>query len=137
MPTGKLVKTLTDDLFEHIGDLGEDFCEGVPGDERGDDVRLRLHEGEWELKTGDASFDDDHRGHWGGAWVSVDATREECEGIARDLIKQVREARAMARTERRRRAGPEVFRCGVVISAAGVEKAPDGGVLEFRGRLLG
>lgn len=53
------------------------------------DVRLRVHNGGWELLTGSADYDQDHRGYWGASCIPWERTR--LEGIARDLIEQVKD----------------------------------------------
>lgn len=55
------------------------------------DIRLQVVEGEgWELHTGDAQYDTDHRGSWGATTINPWA-RENTYEIARDLINQARE----------------------------------------------
>lgn len=55
------------------------------------DVRLQIHEG-WTLRTGDSSYDQDHRGHWGASSVSRADTLATLRETARELISQVLEA---------------------------------------------
>jgi hypothetical protein len=52
------------------------------------DVRLQVHEeGGWALRTGDSSYDQDHRGYWGS---SVLARSSNCTELARELINQAK-----------------------------------------------
>ena len=67
------LKTYSEDLEDGEGNVGED-------------VRLQVVDGSWELHTGDSSYDQDHRGRWGASWVRAGASMAECRGIARDLI---------------------------------------------------
>jgi hypothetical protein len=61
------------------------------------DVRLQVMEdGSWGIHTGDASYDLDHRGHWGASSLS---RRSNCTEVARDLIEQARESYAMSASD--------------------------------------
>jgi hypothetical protein len=60
------------------------------------DCRLRYHDREFYFLTGDASYDQDHRGHWGASCVGVDLTEDEARSIARDLVEQVLDSVAQA-----------------------------------------
>lgn len=60
------------------------------------DVRLRVHGGSWELKTGDAQYDTDHRGYWGASSVSARDTDRDLMNTAEDLIDQVEDDYAMS-----------------------------------------
>ena len=73
-------KTLCDDrACEHP----EDTCYCAV------DVRLQVRgNGDWYVHTGDASFDQDHRGFWGGGCVISECTEEDLQELARDLIAQ-------------------------------------------------
>jgi hypothetical protein len=55
-------------------------------DTPGGDIRLQVHEGGWCVHTGDASYDQDHRGYWGCGFVPAGCTRKDARTIARDLI---------------------------------------------------
>lgn len=67
----------------------------------GVDVRLRFHEGDVEIKTGDSSMDTDHRGFWGYGSLDYDIEPEELTEsmttLATDLINGVLEQEAMYR----------------------------------------
>jgi hypothetical protein len=71
------------------------------------DIRLQLSGcGRWHLHVGDASFDLDHRGHWGSSSVSGSDGIEEFLQIAYDLISQCSD---------------DAFECGVkVLDSEGV-----------------
>jgi len=57
------------------------------------DVRLQvLPNGEWELWTGDPSYDTDHRGYWGAGTLDAEASALEMRELARDLIEEARDA---------------------------------------------
>lgn len=53
------------------------------------DVRLQLHEGQWDLKTGDPQFDRDGRGCWGvTALIETSVPREVAEDLLREALDQ-------------------------------------------------
>ncbi len=76
------------------------ICEGSE-DCSGMDVRLRFHEGDLEIKTGDSQFDTDCRGFWGYASLDYDIAPEDLteamKVLATDLIEGVLEQEAMSR----------------------------------------
>jgi hypothetical protein len=55
-----------------------------------------MEDGSWGIHTGDASYDLDHRGHWGASSLS---RRSNCTEVARDLIEQARESYAMSASD--------------------------------------
>jgi hypothetical protein len=56
------------------------------------DVRLQVHEdGAWAVRTGDASYDLDHRGFWGAS--SIDR-RTNCRRLARELLEEAKDQAA-------------------------------------------
>jgi hypothetical protein len=63
------------------------------------DVRLQVWpDGEWIVRSGDSSYDQDHRGFWGASSVpGVNrgrASRFDSRSVARDLIEQARDQHA-------------------------------------------
>lgn len=62
------------------------------------DVRLQCSDGrfEWSLHTGDSSFDQDHRGHWGASSLAHDDDAEALSRLAFELIDQASDAYAEA-----------------------------------------
>ena len=61
------------------------------------DVRLQLtarNSVSWQLHSGDASYDTDHRGYWGAGFVTADHDDESLTDLARDLISQCLDAAA-------------------------------------------
>lgn len=52
----------------------------------GTDARLQVHAGSWLLRTGDSSFDQDHRGSWGCSSIPWGCTWKEAREIARELL---------------------------------------------------
>jgi hypothetical protein len=52
------------------------------------DIRLQVADdgSPHTIHTGDASYDDRHRGYWGASSVTPDMTDNECAGVAWDLI---------------------------------------------------
>ncbi len=64
-------------------------------EERSVDVRLQvLATDSWDLHTGDASFDQDHRGHWGASSLNKGDTLDTLAQTARDLLAEVGECAA-------------------------------------------
>jgi hypothetical protein len=59
-------------------------------------VRLQIHEGTWAVHTGDASYDQDHRGFWGASSVEAHCDEETLDEIVMDLIDQALESAAQA-----------------------------------------
>jgi hypothetical protein len=57
-----------------------------PDDPVGTDCRLQIHEGTWSFHSGDASYDQDHRGGWGSGFVPRGVSKAEARRIAKDLI---------------------------------------------------
>jgi len=82
-------------LVEDLLDLSQEASEFDPADIADDDgnpsidCRLRYHDGAWSFLTGDSSYDQDHRGHWGASSVGVGLTRIGANSIAYDLVEQV------------------------------------------------
>ena len=73
----------TDEPDYHAAD-----CEGTI------DVRLQVTEDEWGLHLGDASFDQDHRGHWGATTVAAEDDDSILDLAAQQLLDQVEESLA-------------------------------------------
>ena len=70
-----------------IADEASDYGPDDIGD--GIDVRLRYHDGAYDVLVGDAQYDTDHRGHFGSATVSAGLTADEALDIAADLRDQI------------------------------------------------
>ena len=64
------------------------------------DVRLQVRRWgsdlDWDLHSGGADYDTDHRGDWGSGSVGPDDTDAELAELARDLIAQAREQHAQS-----------------------------------------
>ena len=57
------------------------------------DVRLQvLGDGTWSVHTGDASYDQDHRGYWSCGCVVAEDTPEDLMALAKDLREQALES---------------------------------------------
>lgn len=53
------------------------------------EVRLQVYDdGGWAVRTGDSSYDQDHRGYWGSSYLT---RRTNCRELARDLIDECAE----------------------------------------------
>lgn len=62
----------------------------------GTDVRLQVYEnGNWAVRVGDSSYDQDHRGFWGASFLSWD--RANLTDLARELIDEAKDGEAMSR----------------------------------------
>jgi hypothetical protein len=75
---------------------GDDEQGDGPFDDEDDgymDVRLQVYPGgSWALRTGDASYDTDHRGYWGAGSLAWDS---DCEELAAALIDEAKDNAAM------------------------------------------
>ncbi len=58
------------------------------GSTPGTDCRLRVHGDGWQLLTGSADYDQDHRGSWGASSIPWGCTWKEAREIARDLMNE-------------------------------------------------
>lgn len=82
------------------GNLDGGECESCGGSgtvpaKEGCDVRLQVYEdGSWAVRSGDASYDQDHRGYIGASSVPGHDRKFDARAIARDLLDQCREAKA-------------------------------------------
>ena len=86
------ISALTTDLLAYASHLAEFDPADItpPGEtEPTGDVRLQYHAGEFYVRTGDSSFDQDGRGHWGASSVSPDLSEAAAREIAADLLGQV------------------------------------------------
>ena len=85
------IAALAADLLELSRSI-DDYDPDDLGDGSGEpsiDVRLRWHDGEFSVLTGDSSYDTDHRGYWGASSVGADLEPDDAKGIALDLLEQV------------------------------------------------
>ena len=87
------IEALTRDLLDVSADVEDDMM-GPGEDEPTINVRLRYWSGSWQLLTGDAQYDQDHRGFWGSSSVWQGMTEGQAGDIAHDLVEQVFEAAA-------------------------------------------
>lgn len=70
------------------------------GEGGGIDVRLQVYpDGDWAVRWGDSSYDQDHRGYWGSSSVPGDNRRFDSKTFARDLIDQAKEHYAQGGNE--------------------------------------
>ena len=49
-------------------------------------VRLQIVNGSWELHSGDAQYDTDHRGYWGASCIDNPLDEEQALDLAQELI---------------------------------------------------
>lgn len=85
------ISALADEIYSHSQWLQSNFSEdefqlNYASDGCQSDVRLRVHDGNWELLTGDLSFDTDHRGFWSYSSCPYRCTKKQSLEIARSLI---------------------------------------------------
>ena len=67
-------------------------CQDEFGNE-GMDIRLQVYpDGNWAIRTGDSSYDLDHRGYWGAGFITPSTN---CRELAKDLIGEADEHAAM------------------------------------------
>lgn len=64
-------------------------------DEDGIDVRLQVTDDGWQIWSGDPSYDTDHRGDWGASSIPGSGKRFDSIAVARELINEAKESRAM------------------------------------------
>ena len=76
-------------LSSQIEDYDPDDLTGYGDDEPSIDCRLRYHDGSWSLLSGDASYDQDHRGHWGASSVGPNLSADDARDIVKDLVEQI------------------------------------------------
>lgn len=69
---------------QDLAESGTDFI--------GTDCRLQVQDGGWQLHTGSADFDQDHRGAWSCASIPRGCTWKEAREIARDLLNDCAES---------------------------------------------
>ena len=74
---------------------------GLPEvEEGGCDVRLQvLPDGGWSVHSGDAQYDQDHRGYWGASSLPYDGHFNATE-VAKDLIEQAKDAAAQDESDK-------------------------------------
>jgi hypothetical protein len=60
------------------------------------DVRLQVTADGWEIHSGDAQYDTDHKGHWGASSVPGNGKRFNSTDIARALISEARDSHAQS-----------------------------------------
>lgn len=85
------VDDVYDRLLECRNDLREDTEAGWRDDDELD-VRLQLRSsGAWDIHTGSACYDTDHRGHWGAGYLYADNTDSEVYDLANELVCEVSE----------------------------------------------
>ena len=62
-------------------------------------VRLRVDDDDWEILTGDPSFDTNHKGHWGASTVGFDDDDEVLTMAVDQMIGEAEESIAMAEAD--------------------------------------
>jgi hypothetical protein len=84
-----------DDVAHDLREVNNNVRHDDP-DEEGIDVRLQVYPGgSWAIRSGDSSYDQDHRGYWGAGSVPGNGRRFSARELARELIEQAREQYAM------------------------------------------
>ncbi len=74
--------------FPSVADVARALISAKRWIERGEwvDVRLQVwSDGSWTIHTGDASYDQDHRGFWGASSMT---TRTNARELAKELISE-------------------------------------------------
>lgn len=73
-----------------------DSLDGTEGEDSDGtvDVRLQVSSDGWTIHTGDASYDQDHRGWWGASCLSHQDSASDLKSLARDLIDQAKDHQA-------------------------------------------
>ena len=84
----QIIRDIRDDL---------DFPEETKEEERYCDIRLQVYpDGQWALRSGDSSYDQDHNGFWGCSSITDKTTVKTIRETVSDLIEQVEEDIAMS-----------------------------------------
>jgi hypothetical protein len=94
------MKPYADEIAADICSIRDnvDFPEELDEEEKFCDIRLQVYpNGQYAIRSGDSSYDQDHRGFWGCSSVSPDTTNESAKEIALDLIDQAEEQQYMER----------------------------------------
>ena len=104
----RYLKTLVEEIKKDLKS-SPDIFKGEEPDDSFVDVRLQWHDGKWSVLTGDSSYDQDHRGHWGASSITPDTKPET---LAKELIEQVMEHMADDKVR------------GSVSAAVGLELGP-------------
>ena len=63
------------------------------------DVRLQVYpNGDWAVRWGDPSYDQDHRGYWGSSSIPGNNRRFNSEDTARGLISEAKDHQYQVKT---------------------------------------
>ena len=90
------ITELSEEIWGYVRQLRTwGICKGKNDDDYGECRLQVMPDGGWYFRTGDSQYDTDHRGYWGNASVSTQTTKSECREIARQLIEDAREQRAI------------------------------------------
>ena len=88
------VHDLECEIYEQGRYLKENFSESDLSEEGtdfvGTDCRLQAVDGGWQLHTGSADYDQDHRGAWGCGSIRRGCTRSEAKELAHKLAAVVK-----------------------------------------------
>jgi hypothetical protein len=75
-----------------LRDINREAEADLTDPEAGVDVRLQIEEdGCWTLHSGDAQYDQSHKGYWGSSSVPGNGQRFKSQETARDLLEQVKD----------------------------------------------
>lgn len=91
------VSKLVEQIHEHGQYLKqnskrEDLREIEGEDEfSGTDARLQVRKYSWQLHTGDAQYDTNHRGYWGNASIPWGCTWIQAREVAKELLESAEE----------------------------------------------
>jgi len=73
----------------------KDVRDDIQGEVEAVDVRLQVYpDGAWAIRVGPSDYDLDHHGWFGAGSVSPDDKIRDLDASARDLIDQIRDAKA-------------------------------------------
>jgi hypothetical protein len=86
---------ITNSVIAYRDELQTYDPKDIADDEGNPSGDIRLHVADdgshWRCLTGDASYDDRHRGYWGASSITPDMTDNECVGVACDLIEECKD----------------------------------------------
>lgn len=82
-------QSLVDSLISEWESMKSSFTRDELEDDCGNsgiDVRLQFLDDEFQLHTGDAHYDTDHRGFWGAATLDYDWDEDELDTLITELV---------------------------------------------------
>lgn len=84
-------------IIVELRTIQEFYLETFKADGSWVDVRLQVFDdGQWSIHSGDSSYDQDHRGHWGCGSLNHET---DCDELAQELLDEAMDSYAQSRSE--------------------------------------